>query len=169
MNAKKYLEDKGLQLDSYMKAAFEAMLEEYSDLKLNEQKVVNSVVPADLKNKLNDIASVIHSDNVKKGFYQEKREIGTLLMLITSELAEALEADRKGRYARIEDFNNENSKNNFDLAFCVHVKNSFEDEIADTIIRCLDLVGYLKIDIDFHISQKLKYNRTRTHKHGKAY
>ena len=43
---------------------------------------------------LTDFSKEIHKDNVKKGFYEKVVSTGTHLMLITSELAEALEADR---------------------------------------------------------------------------
>jgi NTP pyrophosphatase (non-canonical NTP hydrolase) len=49
------------------------------------------------------------------------------------------------------------------------VKDTFEDEIADTVIRLLDLSEGLGIDIEKHIRLKLEYNKTRPHKHGKKY
>ena len=42
----------------------------------------------------------------------------------------------------------------------------FPVEIADTIIRCLDLAWMLDIDIDDIIIEKLAYNDTRGHMHG---
>jgi len=48
-----------------------------------------------------------------------------------------------------------------------YVKDTFEDELADTIIRILDLCGYLGIDIDEHINLKMAYNRERPYKHNK--
>jgi hypothetical protein len=44
-----------------------------------------------------------------------------------------------------------------------------EDEVADAIIRLLDFCGARGIDIDWHIKNKLRYNATREHKHGKKY
>jgi len=46
---------------------------------------------------------------------------------------------------------------------------SFDFEIADTIIRLLDLCGAKDIDIEWHIEQKLKYNSTRERLHGKKF
>ena len=45
---------------------------------------------------LNELSKKIHQDNVERGFYDEQREVGTNLMLVVSELGEAIEADRKG-------------------------------------------------------------------------
>ena len=75
-------------------------------------------------------------------------------------------------YARvtIEDFTegNENLpwlKNRFET----EIKDTFEDEIADTVIRLLDLSEGLGIDLETHIRLKLQYNKTRPYKHNKAY
>lgn len=51
---------------------------------------------------LNEISKEINQQNVRKGFHEEPREIGTLLMLVVSELSEALEADRNNRHADFE-------------------------------------------------------------------
>ena len=50
------------------------------------------------------------------------------------------------------------------------VKNNIEDEIADTIIRCLDFCDMFEIDIESHVRAKMRYNKTRGYHHGgKAY
>ena len=45
---------------------------------------------------LNELAKTIHNDAAARGFYDRPPEFGTNLMLVVSELSEALEADRKG-------------------------------------------------------------------------
>ena len=115
---------------------------------------------------INELAQKIYENAVKHGFYDEKREIGTLLMLCVSELSEALEADRKMMYSvMIDSINEENFKEDFEFS----VKNTFEDELADAIIRILDLCGYMNIDIEEHIRLKMKYNEMRENNHGKRY
>lgn len=42
-------------------------------------------------------------------------------------------------------------------------------ELADCIIRCLDTMYSLGVDIDDVVAEKMAYNATRPHKHGKAY
>jgi NTP pyrophosphatase (non-canonical NTP hydrolase) len=126
---------------------------------------------------LTEFSKDIHQGNVKRGFYDDPKEIGTVLMLIVTELAEAMESYRAnnrlgaGKLESIqwnsnlnEDFTEEDI-NQFKLV----VKDTFEDEIADTIIRLFDLCGWLNIDIHRHIMLKLKYNSTRPYKHGKAF
>ncbi len=127
---------------------------------------------------LNDAAKQIHEDAKRKGFWDSEREVGTLLMLCVSELSEALEADRKGRYANLQAYNEcekaddifESDKEVYELSsFQSLIKDTFEDELADTVIRILDLCGAMGIDIERHINLKLKYNRSRERMHGKAY
>ena len=125
---------------------------------------------------LNHAAEQIHQKAKDKGFWDKKRETGTLLMLCVSELAEAMEADRKNKIANLQKYNeqindssSEDSLLNFEKAFIMNVKDTFEDELADTIIRILDLCGARKIDIEKHINLKLKYNSTRNQMHGKKY
>jgi NTP pyrophosphatase (non-canonical NTP hydrolase) len=119
---------------------------------------------------LNKLRDEIHEYAINKGFWDNKRETGTLLMLCVSELAEAMEADRNVLYADLELI--EKDKENFidfKWSFENSIKDTFEDELADTIIRILDLCGAKGIDIEKHIELKMKYNATRERMHGKKY
>lgn len=118
---------------------------------------------------LNNFSSQIHSDNKKKGFWDHPIERGTRLMLVVSELGEAVEADRKGKHADINSFEKWKKVLGYDEAFTKFVKDTYEDEIADAIIRLLDLAGGENIDIGKHVEYKLTYNKRRGHKHGKKY
>lgn len=104
-----------------------------------------------------------HDNAVERGFYPEgeDRNIGELLMLIVSELGEALEAHRCGRCADWDLYERDvkdhtclnKSKHQFQKArivsFMDNIKDTFDDEIADVFIRLFDLCGYLKIDAYF--------------------
>lgn len=117
---------------------------------------------------LTELSKRVHQNAVDKGFYDKPREVGTLLMLCVSELSEALEADRKGRYAQNRsvgvDYDNISAEV-FESCF----NHTFENEIADTMIRLLDLCGYMDIDIEKHIELKMLYNSNREKMHGKLY
>jgi NTP pyrophosphatase (non-canonical NTP hydrolase) len=119
-----------------------------------------------------------HGVAKEKGFWDEERNVPEMLMLVVSELSEALEALRKGHYSDpfatavlAEDLNNWDDslkdawKNGFEKA----VKSSFEDEIADVAIRLFDMCGGLKISLEKHIEMKMKYNSLRPYKHGKKF
>lgn len=132
---------------------------------------------------LNQLSKTIFRNNKEKGFWDREMNIGELLMLITSELSEALEAHRKGRKAELAEFEMDikrlglslsdfqNQENYHAIAdnFKLHIKDSFEDEIADAIIRLFDLCGSLGMDIETHIKAKVMFNKGRPRLHGKKY
>lgn len=120
---------------------------------------------------LNELSKQIYEANKLKGFDAKNENIGQTLMLIVSELSEALEALRKNRRANLElyDHNTTNNGLEFELAFQVEIKDTFEDEITDSIIRLFDLCGALEIDIERHIELKRAYNSLRPYKHGKEF
>lgn len=121
---------------------------------------------------INELAQKIHEANIKKGFYEDDdKNIGEMLALIHSEVSEALESDRKGRYVRssINEVNGWFDDEDFKNSFGQHIKDTFEDELADIVIRVLDLSAFKGVDIEAHIEAKMRYNSLRPHKHGKKY
>ena len=129
---------------------------------------------------LNESAKIIFQNNKEKGFWDNERNVGELLMLITSELGEAMEAHRKGHFAKMDVYETTKEKHfaNVDTSaknviatttFQSCIKDSFEDEIADAVIRLLDLSAGLGIDLEKHINLKVQYNKSRERLHGKSY
>jgi NTP pyrophosphatase (non-canonical NTP hydrolase) len=123
---------------------------------------------------LTPLSEAVFKANEAKGFWDEDRNIGELLMLVTSELSEALEAMRKERFtvsdAKVNNLLRDSLTDlGFKEGFEADVKDTFPDEIADAIIRLLDLCGGLEIDISKHVHLKLRYNKMRAHKHGKSF
>lgn len=96
-----------------------------------------------------DLIYVIHDLALKKGWWQEEREMGTMLALIHSEVSEALEADRT-------DANSEK----------IPEFTGLEEELADVIIRILDLAGYYDLRIGQAVLAKHEYNLGRSFRHG---
>lgn len=125
---------------------------------------------------INDLCKLAHDAAVSKGFYERERNLPELLMLVVSELAEAMEAERNGETvttvrqsnARIyadEKVWNENAV----WGFYENMRGTIEEEIADACIRIFDLCGYYDIDLEAWIKAKMAYNATRPEKHGKKY
>lgn len=97
---------------------------------------------------LEQYAIQIHEENKKKGFWPPDRCIFEVIALILSELVEALEALRKDRKTPFGlQFNQSDPA--FESIFIDQVKDSFEDEIADTCIRILDLAGAFQLEMPF--------------------
>lgn len=135
---------------------------------------------------LRETARQIHENAKAKGFWDKERNLGEMLCLIHSELSEAMEADRIGRHYDPEtryivgkDLTVNGSKWAFEIVdssdegwlnwFRSEVKNSFADELADAMIRIMDLAHSKNIDLEWHIKAKMRYNASRPHMHGKKY
>ena len=124
---------------------------------------------------LNELASVIHNNARAKGFYDAPFNTAEKLMLIVSELSEALERDREpGNAAPVPNLmldavDSWGDPIKFAMHFKTNIKDTFGDEMADAIIRILDLCAAKNINIDRHIKLKMRYNATRPHMHGKKY
>lgn len=126
------------------------------------------------------ISEEINKNNHSKGFWDEGIDIPKKLMLIVSEVSEAMEADRKGRRTPKEVYRDRdpNSYNVFSeyttefrntSLFQDSIKDTFEDELADVAIRLFDLAYEMEIPLAEHIKWKHTYNTKRPHMHGKKY
>lgn len=92
------------------------------------------------------------------GFHDKELSNEHLLMLVITELAEAVDADRKGRRSKVNEFNRwqrdfpphteEGKIRVFKEDFEAYIKDTVEDELADAVIRLLDLAGHRCINIE---------------------
>ena len=179
---------------------------------------------------LNKLAREAYDIAKAHGWHEEEYSKEHSLMLIITEIAESVQADRKEKHADVAKFkewqgnslplSEETMERRFKEDFESYIKNTVEDELADIIIRCLDLAGLRNIrlttptrgtgklamtfpeyafntchvltythvplaerlenvigrilfycesnsiEIEWFIEQKMKYNRTRSYKHG---
>ena len=102
-----------------------------------------------IANDINAICDICHAANIK--WWQDpatgepiERNVGELLMLVTSELGEALEGHRKD----LMDKHLPNRKN-------------FEVELADALIRIFDTCAGLGLDVGGALVEKAEVNRVR--------
>lgn len=99
--------------------------------------------------RLDALAAEIRAVNIANGWnvvvstdFSDTYKIPAVLALIHSEVSEALEAFRKGD------------------------EENFVEEIADVLIRTLDLAGGIEPDFEAAVLEKIERNRKRAHRHG---
>jgi NTP pyrophosphatase (non-canonical NTP hydrolase) len=107
--------------------------------------------PTAIADTIRDLQNNIHQANVDAGWWtdletgeRKQRNKGELLMLIVTEIAEAMEGERK-------DLMDDKLP---------HRKNA-EVELADAFIRILDYCGGFGYDLAGAMQDKLEFNRTR--------
>lgn len=107
---------------------------------------------------ISDWQTEIHQDNVQKGWWENERPVGSLLMLVVTELAEAFEEYRDNHGVQEVYFQEDHHGNMKPEGFPV--------ELADTVIRIFDIAEAFGIDLESEIARKVEFNRMRPFKHG---
>lgn len=125
-----------------------------------------------MSNTISELQERAWQQSAAKGFHDDEptqgRELSMLnaerIALIHSELSEALEELRNGRAA------NESYYPTMSIhQHGTHKPEGVPSEMADVVIRVLDFCGANDIDLEAMITEKLDYNATRGHKHGKKF
>lgn len=98
----------------------------------------------ELADNINDLVILCYGLSKHAGWHDKPREVGTMLMLIVSEIAEAMEGHRK----------------NLMDDHLPH-RSMIEVELADAVIRICDLADKLNLDLGNAILEKLTYNQSR--------
>ena len=93
---------------------------------------------------LNSYSKEVAKYRESKGFVTDWSNMLEKLCLVHSEVSEVAEAYRDNDRV------------------------GFNEEIADTFIRLMDICGTLDIDIESEIKEKMKKNRNRPYYHGKT-
>ena len=138
-----------------------------------------------LSNALNDLARLTSEMSKSKGFWQGEPNLAEKVALIHSEASELLEAYRKNPKADCgkmfpDTYSNAEQGLTFSGGKFSHEAVKVdparpigltleEEELADIIIRVLDLSGHRGVNIGRAVLVKMQYNQTRPHKHGKQF
>lgn len=118
-------------------------------IKANGKQAERYEMPATFP--INYIANLVHEIANYQGWWHDhktgapiERNTGELLMLVVSEVSEAMEADRK-------DLMDDKLPH----------RKGLEVELADAVIRIFDMAGAAGMDIGGAIVEKLEYNLNR--------
>ena len=119
----------------------------------------NLVVPTEQNLSIKQLTKLVHDINVKSGWWtdintgesleskqgeQPKRNVPEMLCLVHSEVSEAMEGFRKNL-----------------MDDKLPHRQMLEVELADAVIRILDMCGGLGLDLEGAIFEKLAYNAQR--------
>ena len=96
------------------------------------------------------VAQEVNHIAIEKGWWEGERNEGELIALMHSELSEALEAIRNGNPPddKIPEFT------------------GVETELADVIIRIMDMAAAKGYRVGEAVIAKINYNKNRPYKHG---
>ena len=111
---------------------------------------------------LNALRDRAYKTACEHGFHDQELSNGHCLCLVISELMEAVEADRKGKRANVDWYNKKiaNSRicqgldpdipkeRGYEVAYNETIKGSIEEELADAVIRLLDLAGLRNLNLN---------------------
>lgn len=113
---------------------------------------------------LNSLASVVHENAKEKGFHDEQdidKFVASQVCNMHAELTELWDSFRAGTESDYCDKTDKMER------LCLHPLTNKEEELADIIIRALDVSQRLGIDIGRAVVSKHLYNTTRERMHGK--
>ena len=102
--------------------------------------------------RLNELSKKAYLQAHTNGFYDHAMldpDVSTILLkllLLNGEVAEAVEVLRKDQGSE-----------------------RLHEELADIMIRLLDLMGYAQMDVDTVVATKMEYNATRPYRHGRMF
>ena len=120
---------------------------------------------------MKELQKKIHANAISKGWWENPPTFGELISLCHCELSEALEEYRNGKKPNETYYVGKDEFGVRDIFFETNPNGDrkpegIPTELADTVIRIMDLCEHYGIDLESAITEKMKYNTTRKYRHG---
>lgn len=109
---------------------------------------------------INELKDRAYKIACEHGWYDEERPDTVEMMLVITELSEAVNADRKKKYAQRKMFEREsvttqkNPEEHWRYCYRTFIKDTVEDELADTVIRILTFAGHKGISFNENLFEE---------------
>jgi len=101
---------------------------------------------------INETVKEVFEIAKSKGWHEKQNPIPEMLMLMVCEISEAMEEYRDASKPY--------------LYFVDGKPEGIQIELADTVIRIMDMFGVMKWDLESAIRTKIEFNKNRSYKHG---
>jgi NTP pyrophosphatase (non-canonical NTP hydrolase) len=123
-------------------------------------------IPANAAFVLEHLISAAHTTAIEHGFYADHNDVMTALESGGADMRLLEAADRDFTLSQIAKIASECGE-----AVCAIQKGKqpeeVTEELADVVIRILDLCGHMDMPLGDILVRKMEYNKTRPYKHGK--
>jgi NTP pyrophosphatase (non-canonical NTP hydrolase) len=124
---------------------------------------------------LEDLVNTCHKAAVEKGFasYGKQRTVAEHVALLVTEIGELFECTRDGMQPTDERYEYATPSGKY---LSIHPETAegvlgkpvgIPSELADLVIRICDFAGEWGIDLENAVREKMAYNLTRAHMHGR--
>lgn len=96
----------------------------------------------------NELRDKCHEIACNLGWHKEAHSKGEYEMFVIIELSDAVKANLNDRHANKKGFCEFKPDYGFEFRYNAYIQNTVEENLADAIIRCLDLAAVCELDVE---------------------